>query len=283
MRFSQRIGKTPIRQVMQIESIDDKLKIRIWNTIVDDYFNCLDNTTSRNMDSEASEHYLWIWKEFFGYMSDNIPKYGNQEYVYLKAFETKVKEWFFNAEWFEIYDFIETIAFLTEKTEYCKFIVICNEALEKEMSGYRIIGNKVTPITSEEEIKEIEYAITNTDKLKSVNIHLQTALEYLANREKPDYRNSIKESISAVESYCKIITKNDKATLGEALDGIERTHELHGALKTAFRAIYGYASDSGGIRHSMSEENLEVKMEDAKFMLVCCSAFINYLKVKTNS
>jgi len=51
-------------------------------------------------------------------------------------------------------------------------------------------------------------------------------------------------------------------------------------LKRAFTALYGYTSDSGGIRHSLLEEDIAVTMEDAKFMLVTCSAFINYLKSK---
>lgn len=55
---------------------------------------------------------------------------------------------------------------------------------------------------------------------------------------------------------------------------------MHKALKNAFSNLYGYTSDTGGIRHALSEDNLEVTMEDAKFMLVSCSAFINYLKTK---
>ena len=51
-------------------------------------------------------------------------------------------------------------------------------------------------------------------------------------------------------------------------------------MKNAFSALYGYASDSGGIRHKLLEDDINVKMEDAKFMLITCSAFINYLKAK---
>ena len=47
----------------------------------------------------------------------------------------------------------------------------------------------------------------------------------------------------------------------------------------AFNKLYGYASDSDGIRHALSKET-GYKQEDAIFMLVACSAFVNYLKVK---
>lgn len=42
---------------------------------------------------------------------------------------------------------------------------------------------------------------------------------------------------------------------------------------------YGWTSDTPGIRHAlMTEPDLHV--EDAKFMLVACSAFINYVIAK---
>ena len=54
---------------------------------------------------------------------------------------------------------------------------------------------------------------------------------------------------------------------------------IHGAMKTAFEKLYGYTSDSGGIRHG-SIEFVNVASEDAKYMLVSCSAFVNYLTEK---
>ncbi|MBU1626736.1 hypothetical protein KKB18_05135 [bacterium] len=53
-------------------------------------------------------------------------------------------------------------------------------------------------------------------------------------------RNSIKESISAVESVCKVISEDQKATLGKALNIIEKKVDLHNALKEGFQKIYGY-------------------------------------------
>lgn len=136
-------------------------------------------------------------------------------------------------------------------------------------------------MTSEEEIAEIEDALEATKGLEGVHTHLQTALSMLSDRKSPDYRNSIKESISAVEGICKLIAQDEKATLGSALDKIETRVELHGALKGAFEKLYGYTSDAEGIRHALLKEpNLE--SEDAKFMLVACSAFVNYLIAKVS-
>ena len=108
---------------------------------------------------------------------------------------------------------------------------------------------------------------------------MKSALEHLSRRGNPDYRNSIKESISAVESIAKEITDNPKATLGAALSKLERDQKLHPALKQGFSNIYGYTNDEGGIRHAMLEEP-NLTASDAKFFLVSCASFINYLKSK---
>jgi hypothetical protein len=117
--------------------------------------------------------------------------------------------------------------------------------------------------------------------LKGVHKHLESALEKLSDRKNPDYRNSIKESISAVESLCIIISKNPKASLGQALKAIEDKVGLHQALKQGFEKIYGYTSNEGGIRHAMIDEST-CDFDDAKYMLVSCSAFINYLIMKAS-
>ena len=58
---------------------------------------------------------------------------------------------------------------------------------------------------------------------------------------------------------------------------MEKRIKLHGALKRAFNILYGYTSDANGIRHALLDE-ANLTFDEAKFMLVSCSAFINYLK-----
>jgi len=106
-------------------------------------------------------------------------------------------------------------------------------------------------------------------------------LNKLSDKKNPDYRNSIKESISAVESICQQITQDPKAELGKALKTIKTKLSIHGALEQGFIKIYGYTSDGDGIRHAlMDEPNLD--QEDALYMLITCSSFVNYLIIKAN-
>jgi hypothetical protein len=81
---------------------------------------------------------------------------------------------------------------------------------------------------------------------------------------------------------CNLIAESSSATLGQAIKELDRnkTVTLHPALRDAFSKLYGYTSNAEGIRHALLDEpNLD--FEDAKFMLVSCSAFVNYLKVKS--
>ena len=102
----------------------------------------------------------------------------------------------------------------------------------------------------------------------------------MSDRTSPDYRNSIKESISAVEAACQIITGDQKATLGQAVKKLEGSGvELHPAFRDALSKMYGYTNDASGIRHALLDEST-LDADDARFMLVTCSAFVNYLKAK---
>ena len=106
---------------------------------------------------------------------------------------------------------------------------------------------------------------------------MQKALAHYGDLKNPDYENSIKESISAVEALCCIITGQKKATLGEAIKRLKDSGVyIHQSMVEAFSKLYGYTSNEPGIRHG-SIDFTNAPAEDARYMLVSCSAFINYL------
>ena len=274
--FSKRSNLEPIKIEIQIDSMDADLKNSLWSALM---FVPLVNLNAgriylenfENLDSIVRK----LWLNYFKKPIDTIPTYTNEAYDTLRHY-------FFSCEWNKVYDFIEFIAnYYNNEIATKRFTSLCNTFLEREMSGYRFINNMITRITSEEEINEIEEALESTQEKKTIYTHLKKSLELLTDRKKPDYRNSIKESISAIEAICKDITKEPKATLGSALKTIESKSEIeiHKALKKSFESLYGYTSDADGIRHALLEED-NLEFEDAKLMLVTCSAFINYLQVK---
>ncbi len=181
------------------------------------------------------------------------------------------------SEWYEVYDFIEIHLSMLEGDKQAERIKQYNTLLEEERAAYRIIGICVVPITDKAEIAEIEQAMLSD--YDPVSIHIQKALELYADLKTPDYENSIKESISAVESICCIITGESgaQATLGKTLKKLKDNGiHIHKAMESAFSSLYGYTSDEDGIRHGGTDFT-NAPPEDAKFMLVSCSAFVNYL------
>ena len=280
MRFSQRIGLRPVKTLLQVGSIDEPLMNRLWNVFLENFYDQLSDVSISGKETFKGNICKHIWKEFFGNRVDQIPKYASGG-VYSQGVVQYIEKWiFYKAQWDEVYDFVEFIAQLEQQGSGTNFINNINEALEKEVSGYRLINGCIAEITSEIEIDTIQEALDATTSLKTVSLHLITALEFLSNKQNPDYRNSIKESISAVEALCKIIAEDENATMGKALAIIEKKHSLHPTLKEAYNKIYGYTSDANGIRHALLEDDLPIEFEDAKFMLVSCSAFINYLRTK---
>jgi len=138
--------------------------------------------------------------------------------------------------------------------------------------------DQIAPITDKESIAAIERA-QSAGALRGAEAHLQQALRLLSDRQQPDYRNSIKESICAIEAICRAVSRNSKATLGDALKAMGPKVSLHPALSGAFDKLYGYTSDADGIRHALLDTPT-LEQEDALFMLVSCSAFIDYLAAK---
>jgi hypothetical protein len=278
-KFSERIGLKPPKSIIQKDSIDSELENALWNGLVIFYWKKFDAEWYNSSKSHIKTLWLQIWVNYFKNRLDELEEYKPN-------FILQVKNYFFKCEWYQVYELIEFI-YCSYKPEFYEetsnlFSSYCNSVLERELSGYRFINGNFVPITSDEEISSIETALNVTDTFQPVKAHLNRAVQHLSNKQTPDYRNSIKESISAVESLCAIITKDPKATLGQALKTIEKNHDLHPALKSSFSSLYGYTSDADGIRHKLLDDD-NLKQEDAIYMLVSCSAFTNYLIKKSAS
>ncbi len=271
MRFSERVGKKPKKVDIQVESIDDDLRNSLWNIISVFFIEPL-NRYGWVSESPFKTFFDTLWFSHFVEPIDKIP-------LSTESLTQELRRRYYEWDYLNVYDLINFIA-QQEHTSFNKeeFIESCNVVLKKELSGYRFIQDSLTPIINDQEILEVEKAISDSidNNLTGVRMHLTDALHKLSDRKKPDFRNSIKESISAVESLCQKITCDNSAELSKALKKIGDKIAIHSALQQGFIKIYGWTSDGDGIRHAMMDEpNLD--QEDALYMLVSCSSFINYL------
>ncbi len=277
MQFSERYGHKPVREALQKDSMDEGLRNRLWNA-VDLFFRRPMKEGGRAVPAAGQpnhEELFRLWTRHLKQPWDIISE------GFLGRLFDRVRSHFFDCEWYEVYDLLEFIAENLDPVPRARFTKFSNTVLTEEGTAYRFVGTRILEITSEQEIVAIEEALHDAEPLTVVRSHLETALEHYTNREKPDYRNSIKESISAIESLACLMTEDPKATLGKALDKIEKKGQvkLHGALRKAFDVLYGYTSDEDGVRHKMLEEG-RVGRAEALYMLVACSGFVSYLVSK---
>lgn len=278
--FSDRRGIKPLNTKMQLDELDKRTRIGIANLLREWY----DDGKFAQYRSDFCERLLKdIYFEFVDDQARCIIKYQNDDfiesYIYLPISENGYDEVLTIVEYITNYFLQWQMSQHQKGIHYYDLIdykAEINELFQREYVGYRFIDGEITPISDDIEVAEIEKSLDI--EFQGCKSHIRKALGFLSDRENPDYKNSIKESISAVESICQIIAQNSKATLGEALKKLEEHGvKIHEAMKKSFSSLYGYTSDEGGIRHCEGIFESNVTFEEAKFMLVSCSAFVNYL------
>lgn len=269
--FSERMGYKPIKAI-QFESADECLRNRIWNLF---YLSDVQRgglgskRVQQALAGQPSIEDLIIDKLGFSISLAEV-KATNKKLAFLQDHLKK-------CDWTEVYEFVEAHVASVDEEDRLHRIKEYNALFESEKSGYRFVNGVLSPISSQEEIEAIELA-SNT-RYDSVNTHLRKAIALYSDRQTPDYENSIKESISAVEAMCSIITgeSGSQATLGKTIKKLKEAGvHIHPAMENAFSSLYGYTSDEDGIRHGGMDFK-GAPAEDAKYMLVSCSAFVNYL------
>ncbi|MDR6377668.1 AbiJ-NTD4 domain-containing protein [Paraburkholderia caledonica] len=266
MRFSQRNGLVKAPEALRPEAMPDDLRNTLWNAVA--------SVVDLKLDlGPLTETY---WRDYLKKPVDSRPG--------PLAAWGMFKADFLAADYAGVYDRVE---FLIEHIDDVweslhgrrtgRLVKALNWALERELAAYRLVNRLVVPVTSQQEIDALDAALALSGPFSGAQTHIGSALAHLSSRTNPDYRNSIKESISAVESAAAVIADKPGATLGAALAILEKKRKLHGSLKAAFSSLYGYTSDANGIRHALMDEP-DLTSADAKFFLLTCSSFVNYLK-----
>lgn len=281
--FSERYGYTKPSDVIVREQITPALQ----NAICSCYDRLVElfSTVSTYPEDDYIELEKYLWINVLNERAANFSNGRRYTIVSTNYIENK------SHEWYEKLDLVEvTLQYLRSydrkdgfwgRNGICdKFINLLNSEFERLHFAYRIVNDDIVEIDSKEEVEAIEEALSNSSS--TIRTHLSRALELYAQRPEGDYRNSIKESISAVEVYCR--EKTGENTLGKALNKLEQGGLIiPSVLKQAFDKLYAYTNQpDSGIRHALMDDSgaYTPKAEEALFMLVSCSAFINYLVKK---
>lgn len=246
--FSERYGYTKPSDVIIREQITPEIENAICSC-----YDRLSNSLSRLSISDSHiatlEKYLWVY-----FLNKREAKFYSGNGYFLSAipfFEDQKNQWYLKLN---LIEFI--IGYLDRRGSEIhayhsimnNYIGELNSEFKRHNFAYRIVDKKIVEITSENEIVSIETAIA--DSTNNIRLHLNKALELYSLRPYGDYRNSIKESISAVEAYCR--EKTNEETLGKALNKLESLGiTIPKMLKVAFDKLYAYTNQPDtGIRQA---------------------------------
>ena len=285
--FSDRYAIKPENIEIQLKEFDHRTRIQLQNMISQLYSEVYNNDTYWG-NTQIQDFFRYVLGTIYAEPISTLKRYDDDKVLAI------INGTIMNDDYDDVLTLIEAVAqywdcylkdvsgrnYYNPYNGYVKKSIfeIINGVFEREYIGYRFIEANISPISDSNEVNAISEALKN--KNQSVREHILKANILLSDREKPDYENSIKESISAVEAICEILTgiHGKEATLGNMLKKLEESGvEIHSALKKAFNILYGYTSDANGIRHAGDIGGPSSTFEEAKFMLVSCSAFINYL------
>ena len=186
-------------------------------------------------------------------------------------------------EWFKFYEMCEFL--IASGSRGWEIDAKIRETLDKMgNAGCRLVGGKFVPGLSPEEAKSIQAALSRP--FAKARAHMEKAVALYSNRERPDYANAVKESVSAVESLVKELTgKEVRSGLRQlAKDGIlPKDRDPKGKdpyLVQALDGYWGYANKTS--RHGLKSGESPPDADTARFLLVTCAAFVNYITARTD-
>ena len=122
-------------------------------------------------------------------------------------------------------------------------------------------------------------------RLGGARRHYEKALQFFRSLSKPDYENSVKEAVCAVEAAGKALFPQAKAaTLGDLAKWLLSTNDVAvpKALVNTITGIYGYRSGGDGVGHGGASGGTATA-EVAEYVLAVCASQIIYLVDLANS
>lgn len=297
LTFEQREGKAPRPEPMKLEYIPQRFRQLAWRALEKEIRN------TANYDIDRLDPYVRIQYEEIG----QNPLWASYGFESEKNIGSILESYEFEVQ-LKLHDEINEfgpeqassfIKRVITQGDYHKVLTLvefilrhkcCSEKLRKELVkafdktpiAYFVDDTDglptIMPRLSREAGDVTQQAIETLHEagMEGAATHLRQATEHINAQQ---YGDSIADSIHAVESVACVIAQKENASLGQALDSLEKAKLLeHRALKDAFKKLYGYASDEQGIRHALlDQDSPDVDIDEAVFMFGACASFAAYL------
>jgi len=123
------------------------------------------------------------------------------------------------------------------------------------------------------------HVVLGAARLESARKHYNKALQFFRNPSKPDFENSVKEAVCAVEAAGKALFPTARAsTLGDLAKWLATAKDVSvpKALCSTITAVYTYRSGGDGVGHGGTSGGAATA-EVAEYMLAVCASQVIYL------
>ena len=276
LTFSQREGLEPVPQPLKLGELSREARSLIWTII----HLAINERRLRPPDYSGPAKIGPPWRKILFLWHVRILYRPADEFSdEIRDIEPQIKALVLSKPFNEVFDFLEFV--MRHSSCPDRFPATVEATFKECRVAYQVVPNPPTivPRATEQEGDAIKhaFAILSEAGLDAARSHLLQAAELLNSGK---YEDSVRESIHAVESVARKLDPKASQTLSPALKALEQHFRIHPALKAGFEKIYGYTSDEGGIRHALLENEPNVDLEDAVFMIGACASFTTYLVEK---
>jgi len=88
-------------------------------------------------------------------------------------------------------------------------------------------------------------------RLSAALVHYNKALKYFRNVSDPDYENTVKEAVCAVEATARVLFPSGGSTLGDVVKSITGSDvgQLPKSIANTFHGLYGFRNGGQGVGH----------------------------------
>lgn len=264
MKFSERIEQNKAYDFVQYQGMSLSLSNALWNAIYTHFFNTLESTGYRGYPTDLENLLHHTWNDFLKNPIDEIPSYQTG-IVHAQGTIQYLKEWYYERPWFDRYDLIEFFALQSKKYKNNNFVKKCNEVLENEMAGYRLIKHHLVIIGKKGEFEMLNKVLNAAIPIKKVHDALQKAHQFYKEKQ---FQKCYYESHNALQLIMNEFCQKEKSNPYETLKKLTAASPV---FKEVFESLYK--------QFYLKKEN-EINHVEALFSLMSCSACIQYIKAK---
>lgn len=112
-------------------------------------------------------------------------------------------------------------------------------------------------------------------RLAAARDHYNKALKFFRDRTKPDFQNSVKDAVCAVEAAGKALFPDSNAkTLGDLAKDLGKKNQMPQAILKALEGIYSYRNSDDGVSHGGANGGAATEAVTEYVLSACASQII---------